>query len=592
MLVPVMVAMWASACGAEAATSVEVRVPDGPHPCVFLTPDELDAMRARAGSLDWAKPIREKTLQAADSLVAATLDIPHEGGQWSHWYSCKKDGGRLKAESPTRHVCTVCGEVYTGWPYDQVYVASRHRHWLGGIESLGLAYALEGKQEYADRAREILLTYASFYETLAKHDVRGNKGRSGGRLLAQTLDEATTLCETCVGYDLLYDAPCFSEADREAIADHLLRPMVSTIREHPAGISNWQSWHNAAVASAGFVLRDAALVDWAINDPENGFLMQMDKSVLDNGMWYEGAPSYHWYALSAHLYLLEGAARAGINLYAIPAVHRMFDGPMEQLFPDGTFPAINDSGRSSIQGVRSLYEVAYRRFADPNYAQFLTPRDSVWALLWGVDTVPDTGGRALHLATSNSRAQGLAVLRDKANETAIFFDYSQRHGGHIQPARLGIILYAHGDERLVDPGRLPYGNPMHGGWYRQTLAHNTVVVNQASQGGAPGEFKEFQAESDWALARATCPGAYEGVTLDRTVFLCGGLIVDVFQCAAQAAATFDLPLHWHGELDGLPAGAAVEALGDANGYQYLKDIRRLDGPVPGFDVKTGEDTAI
>jgi oligo-alginate lyase len=580
-----------SVCGA-APESVPIKLPEGPHPCVYVTQEEVAQIRAKAETLDWAKALRAKTLKAADAFLGDKLDIPKEGAQWSHWYTCKKDGGRLKAKSPTEHVCSVCGEVYSGWPYDQVHINHRHSHFLGGINTLGLAYLLDPKPEYAAKARDVLLAYAAFYEDLEIHNVHGKKARPGARLFAQTLDEAVRLCGICQGYDMVYDAPCFSAEDHDTIANHFIRPMVDTIRTHPAGISNWQSWHNAGVACAGFVLRDQEYVDWAINDPDNGFLMQMRKSVLPSGMWYEGAPSYHWYALSSHLYLLETATRAGMDLYGIPIVRKMFEAPVRQLFPDLTFPAIQDSGRSSITGARSYYEVAYRRYGDPNYLGLLQPRDSVQALLWGADTVPEEAPPALKLATSNDASEGLAILRDADNATALFLDYGEKFGGHIQPGKLGIILFANGDERVVDPGRLPYGNPIHRGWYTQTLAHNTVVVNQASQRGAPGILKGFKSTDEWSVVRTACEKAYDGVTLDRTVALSGNTIVDVFRCTSQNEATFDLPLHFRGELAGLPEGSPIEPLAEGNGYNYLQNLRRLPEPVGAFTVKTGKDTSI
>ena len=447
---------------------------------------------------------------------------------------------------------------------------------------------MDPRPAYADRAREILLAYASFYETLERHDRHGKDKRPGGRLYAQTLDEAVILCRICMGYDMVHDAPCFSAEDHKTIEDHFLRPVVANIQTNPSGISNWQSWHNAGVGCAGFLLRDTELVDWAVNDPRNGFLMQMDKSVLDNGMWYEGAPAYHWYALSAHVYLMEAAARSGMDLYGLPIVKRLFEGPFEQLYPDGTFPAIQDSNRSSIASARYFYDVAYRRYGDEDFLGLVGNRDSTWALLWGVDTVPEVSGTSLALATSNSESQGLAVLRDKDNTIALFFDYGKKHGGHIHAAKLGMILFAHGDERVVDPGRLPYGNPIHGQWYKQTIAHNTVVMNEQSQGHAPAELVAFGSNDRFSVVRATCEGAYPGVVLGRTLLLHGNVIIDVFRVTSENEASFDFPLHLRAELIGLPEGISVEIPADTPGYMHFKDYARLTDGVSEFVADCGQ----
>jgi len=405
------------------------------------------------------------------------------------------------------------------------------------------------------------------------------------------LDEAVLFCQVCLGYDLVYDAPCFSPEDHTAIREGLLLPVVETIRRHPAGTSNWQSWHNAAIGCIGMILRDKDLVEAAINGPQ-GFLFQMRKSVMPSGMWYEESPSYHWYALNAHLYLMEAAARAGVDLYALRVVKGMFDAPARQVLPDHTFAPLQDSDRSSILSHRAFYEVAYARFRDPHYLEFISQRDATWALLWGLDTLPEPPAAAVP-GSSNDEGEGLAVLRDRANETVLLLDYGPGHSGHVQPAKLAIVLYAHGDIRLVDPGRLPYGNPMHSEWYRQTVAHNTVVVNRASQRRTHGTLAAFAAGDSYALCRARCDSAYKDpVLLDRTVLLYGNAIVDVFLCCAGTDATFDLPMHFRGGLDGLPEVEPVDTLGDGEGYQHLKNVRRCAGPLNAVRVDAGEERAI
>jgi len=579
-----LLAMVGSAAHA-AENSIDVGLHKDRH--VFLTADERTAIRERAGTLEWAATVRERVVREADALVDGALDIPHAGGQWTHWYSCKKDGARLRAASATEHVCPACGEVYSGWPYDEVHITFQHTRWLNGIETLGVAYLLEEKPAYAERARDVLLEYASFYEDLEPHNTKGERGHTEARLFAQTLDEAVALCHVCVGYDFVRDAPCFTPRDRRQIEKHLLRPMTKTIMSNDMGVSNWQSWHNAAVGCVGYLCRDKGLVKWAVKG-RSGFLFQMRRSVMSSGMWYEESPSYHWYALAAHVYLMEAAARSGTDLYRLPIVKKMFDAPVRQVMPDLTFPALHDSDRSSIAGARRFYDVAYRRFEDPAYIPLMRPRDSGWSLLWGVGEVPPDAGDGLQLVSSNEEAEGLAVLRDASGRSALYMDYGPGISGHNQPAKLGIILFAHGDERFVDPGRLPYGNPLHKQWYRQTVAHNTVVVNETSQTRTGAKLKAFGVNDRFSIVRAVCDGAYPGVVLDRTLLFYGDTIVDVFRCSAERESTFDLPLHVRGELACTAPTEPFEGFASDSGYQHLQEARSLTEPVREFGVDCGE----
>ena len=583
LLIPLVLTAASLSASPEA---VPVTVPAGSHPRVFTTADEIVALRARAANQDWAAKVRDGMIEAATSLAADTLDIPHQGGQWSHWYTCKEDGGRLQAETPTRHVCQSCGAVYSGWPYDQVYVAGRHWHYLGGVRSLGLAYAFDPRPEFAARTREILLEYASFYSDLELHDVNGKKSSAKARLLAQTLDESVMLCGICLGYDLLYEADCFSPDDHARIESGLLRPMVETIQANDRRESNWQSWHNAAIAAAGFLLGDTALADWAIHG-EHGFVFQMHHSLKPSGMWYEESPSYHWYALKAHLYLLEAAARGGADLYAMPEVKKMWDAPFNQIYPDLTFPPMNDSDRSSILSAASYYEPAYRRYRDPRYLSVMQPRNSESALLWGAEDIP-ADVPPLTLETTNDPGDGLAVLRTQDGQTALFFDYSQAGSSHVHPARLNITLFAHGEERFVDPGRLPYGNPLHQAWYKQTVAHNTFVVNKASQARVAAEFGGFVQEAHYTAVRALCTKAYEDTRLERCLLQTGNLILDLSRGASDQTATFDLPLHMRGEQAEVPGSEPIEEEDTANGYDHLKEMKRLPSNWRSFDLECGQ----
>ncbi len=579
------------AATAPVPQEIEINVTPERQGPIYLLPEEKEQARARMENEDWATEIGKGYVNSATKLVNADLDIPRTGGQWSHWYTCKEDGGRLKAENPTRHVCQSCRAVYTGYPYDEVYVTFRHSHWMRGIETLGTAYALDPKPEFAARVREILLEYASFYESLPLHDFKNGKAAKGARLYAQTLDESVTLCSLIFGYDLVYDADCFSAEDHEIIATHLLRPMVDTILRYKAGKSNWQSWHNAGIAATGFLLGDQAMVDFAINDPQHGFLYQMRESVLPSGMWYEGAPSYHWYAMKAHLYLLEAAVRKGVDLYALPVVHSLFEGPTKPLYPDMTYPPINDSSRSSIKGAAVFYEVAYRRYGDPNFLALRTPRKSPYAVLWGQDVPDGTEAAPLQLATSNDPEDGLAILRDASGETALFFNYSPGTSGHTHAAKLDILLYAHGDQRVVDPGRLSYGNPLHREWYTQTVAHNTVVVDQMTQKRASGRLIDFQTGDGWSMTHGALDGGYEGVTLERALVMRKGVIVDIVQGRSEVEHTYDLPLHVNGTLAGLPTGTPT-SLGEKQGYQHLKDLHALENNPGTFTIDTGKSRAI
>jgi hypothetical protein len=566
---------------------MEPQMADERRPCVALTPAEVEQVRARAGTPPFERAA-DAVLQRAEAALSWPLDIPHEEGQWTHWYACEDDAARLRAEGPQRHVCPRCGRVYSGAPYDAAYVSLQHNRWLGAVQDLGAAYVIDPKPAYAQRIRDILVEYAGFYRDLELHDPHGGRGSAKARLYAQTLDEAVALCRLVQCYDLVYEAPCFSAEDHAVIEYGLLRPMASTIRANPRAVSNWQSWHNAAIGSVGFLLGDEGLVNAALNGL-NGFKFQMERSVLPSGMWYEGAPIYHFYALTAHLYLLEAAARAGMPVYEPPVVAKLFEAPLRQMLPDGSFAPFNDSDRISLAGYRRLYEPGAQRFPDRMAGVTLEPREHLWALLWGPNEAPAGADRSW--VSSNEPSEGLAALRNADNAIVALLDYGEP-SGHVHPAKLGLVVYGHGDIRLVDPGRVSYGNPLHKEWFTQTVAHNAVVVDERSQRDCGGECVVFETGPGWSMIQARADGAYPGVTMERRVVLWDDALIDMVRCEAETTRTFDLPAHFRGELSDLPAGAPFDGFPDEAGYQHLTDVTRLSAAPGSFQVRTGKGRAI
>ena len=573
---------------------MRVSLPPAGRPSLYLTPAEAAAVRGRYRSEPWAQAIGAPLVARAVAALGVAPDIAHAGGQWAGHYVCKECGVHLKTVSATAHECPNCGQTFHGGIYDEAAVSERHqRCWRSTLE-LAQAHVLDPRPEFARRVRDVLVEYASFYPNMPLHDFRGHSGadadQRGARLTAQTLDESELLVAAARAYDLVADAPCFTAADRLLIESDLLRAMAATIQRNPWGRLNWQSDHNAALISAGIVLRDKTLIDQALNDPANGFLFQLKAGVLASGMWYEGSVGYHYRALAAHSVLLEAAYRSGMDLYPRPEVRMMFLAPLRQLLPDATFPPLNDGGRDTIASRHGAYEVALRHYDDARFKLLVQPRDTLEALFWGADPVPAAPAAATLVPRESSagEAEGLAILRDPAGPTALYLDYFKGTTQHTQPVRLHLLLYAHGEIRLVDPATLMYGHPMHEGWGRQSFSHNTVVVNERIQDKSEGELKTFATGIGWSLARAMANTAYQGVRLDRTVLLRGNLIADVLRCSADSPSTFDLPLHLRGELSGVPAGEALAQLSAQPAYREAKDVQRLTAPLPTVFLNTGE----
>jgi len=561
-----------------------VPFPAREHPRTLLDAADFARIAARAAAQPWAAAARDGILAAADDWPAgyesayglSSWSLPPEGGQWTLWYVCPTHGVRLRHEGPGRHVCPVDGEVLTGWPYDQVVYSWMHSDLAAFARDLGLAWRLTGNPAYAAGAVDILLAYAAAYAGYPLHDVHGEPSGSAARVSAQTLDEANWLIPIAWAYDLVADAPALDEAGRTAIEHDLLRAAAATIRRNPAGTSNWQSWHNAAIAAVGFALDDPTLLAQALRDPANGFAYQLAASVSADGFWYEGSWGYHFYALDALLDTAEMAQRAGDDPYADPALRAMLEAPVRFAMPDGSLPAFNDSGTSNIRSQRRHYEIAWNRYGDPLFAAPLSPtgrgRD---ALLWGAETIPPAGDLAFGSLLFPDA--GYAVLRAGAGDEAVYLalDYGPHGGWHGHYDKLGFVLHARGAPLAIDPGTQSYAAPTHDTWDKVTVAHNTVVVDETTQAEATGTLHRFAALPDLAVAAADAGEAYASASLERGLLLCPEYVLDRYRVASRDGAVhaIDWVVHIPGEpTTDLPL-TPYAGFPSSEGYQHLTGER-------------------
>ncbi len=586
----------AVACPAQRAES----------PRTFLTRADLDRMAAWADAHAWAASIRDGIVARADGWPESFQDryglaqwaLPPEGGQWGGYYVCPVHGVALRYEPPMTHRCPVDGATYSGWPYDQVIYARQHRDLAKAARDLALAWQLTGDPTYAQQAVDILTAYADRYESYAIHDKDGGASESGARVLSQTLDEAVWLIPLAWAYDLVLDSGLVDETLREHIEQGLLRPAAAVIARHDAGTSNWQAWHNAALAAAGRAMEDPRLVARAIYGT-HGFFFHMDESVSADGFWYEGSWGYHFYTLSALTYLAELGKRAGVDLFGDERLKSMYVAPLLFAPPDLVLPAFNDSHSFDLRGAgRDRMEVGYAEYGDEAFLLALvgTSRPEA-ALFWGAEDLPGEAPPPVRESLVFPES-GYAVLRGGTASDPWWaaLDFGPHGGWHGHYDKLNLVLFARGRMLGLDPGSHSYSLPLHDSWDRSTVAHNTVVVDESVQNAATGGLERFLALPGLVWVRANGgEAAAPAAALARDVVMPEGYLVDRFTVDATDGAEHQADWFWHAEgalttedLEPEPySGLPQEA-----GYQHLEDVRAAssDGDVRFLFSWDGEQT--
>ena len=552
-----------------------------PHPRLLINSNGIAELRERIATAPWAKASWGKLKASAENSLLKPVELPPRGGNWSHNYVCPIHGARLELGRQIgpwqwEHICPVGHHILTGDPsqatldFDGNAIMAIHEKLANQVLDDGLVFQMTGDAHYARRAREILLAYADKYLSYPIHSNRGRSGKHGGRVASQALSEAMWLIPLVQGADLIWDT--LSVNDRRAIEEKILRPALNEIIIPTTfGIQNMQCWENSAIGLTGFLLGDQKLISLAIDDPKLGYRQQLAKGVDADGLWLEGSSGYHFFAIEGLWPLAEGARNCGLDLYD-SQFKALFDGPFAIAMPNLVLPNFNDSSLSPLLGQTAAYELAFARFHDAKYIFLFGNRNNRMALLFGAANLP--AAQAVGETQSrNLTAGGYAILQQGAgtNATWLSTKYGPHGGMHGHPDKNSFILYARGQVLAPDVGTHAYGSPVHMGWDKTTLAHNTLITDEKSQEPAQGKCLAFGTTNgvDFSVTDAGPIYPAANVHFTRTVaMLTASLVVFVDQIQADAPHTFDLAYHQMGVWKNLPTGTAWSPP-SVPGYKYF-----------------------
>lgn len=542
----------------------------------------------------------------------------------AQWTQMRQDGARFplfareqqRAEQRVRAMMKAGIDVPAPKDKGGGYSHEQHKRNYQAIQAAGALYRLTGDTAYADYARDLLLGYAALYPGLGAHPQ--GRGQIPGRLFWQTLNDSVWLVSAVQGYDAIRDT--LSAADRATIDNNVFRPMADFLSGTPENfdkIHNHATWAVAAVGMTGYVLRDPTYVDKALKgsrrDGSAGFLKQVDQLFSPDG-YYEEGPYYQRYALAPFILFANAIERNapqqdifkrrdGVLLKAVDALVQTSYGGY--FFPIND--AILDKGLDTEELVAGI-DIAYAQTADARLLSvakaqkrvLLSPEGLQVAQALAQDKATPFDFVPTLLRDGPEGTEGaLAILRmGGADGQALVMKNTKQGMGHGHFDKLNWLFYDNGQRVVTDYGAARFLNieaksggiylPENTSWARQTIAHNTLVVNEQSHFG--GDWKKGQALAptpllfatghDTQIASARMVGAYDGVAFTRTQALLSHpalgepVVVDLLRVTGSKAARYDLPLHFNGHIMevGFKTQSAVTArpvLGKANGYQHV-----------------------
>lgn len=444
----------------------------------------------------------EELRQLAEPVMKAPVTVPKTGiSNWYMFFFCPDCSIQLifDRQKPHNHTCPHCGKTFTGEPYDSAWWRLINTSNCSGANHMGMLYLLTGEEAFARKGIEIFSAYADYYRGYEVHgSIPHNKP---GKLGAQTLDDANFIRNAAMAYDLL--EPAMTEGEKKHIQEGLLLPaaefLMANRMEHQ---HNHELIISVTVGMVGLILGRDDLIRFALYD-DYGLLWQLEHGVTESGVWFEGSFGYHFYSVEAFFQYERFAVHTEHSHIRNPLYRKMLVAAIDFAQPDFDFPKLNDTygGHGTLPDKTLLYEFAYQQLEDEEFLRALhhmyqiRKRGGINTFFWGVEQLPECGRikapeKCIHPELGQA---GLTVLRGDSGRY-LLFKADEFGGEHDHYDRLGISFLAYGKKIAADLGTTAYGAPLHYDYFKNTGAHNTVMIDEKNQ--APGKAHLLRYDED------------------------------------------------------------------------------------------------
>ncbi len=501
------------------------------------------------------------------------------------------------------------------------FTHEQHKRNYTNMLNCATAYQISGDKKYANYVKEMLLNYASQYESWPIHP-KSKNSKEGGKMFWQSLNDFVWQVYTIQAYDLVFDA--ITVKDRATIEQHLFMPILKFFTEDRQDvldkIHNHGTWDLAAVGMTGYVLNKPEYVKMALygskKDGKTGYLAQINQLFSPDGYYAEG-PYYQRYALLPFVLFAKAInnyqPKLKIFEYRNRLLEKAIQTALQLTYTNKAFFPINDAIKDkTYESVEIVYGL------DIAYADIKPSADLLDIALKQNKVIVSDAGLKVAKAISEHKAEpfkyqsiwirdggkgdegGLGILRSGPNkdQQCLVLKATTQGMGHGHFDRLNILFYDNNNELFYDYGAARFLNidtkgggnylPENDSWAKQTVAHNTLVVDQISNFNAKVTEADlqhpnllfFSSKPDLQVVSAKEDYAYEGVQMIRTTALvkvaesAKPLLIDVFKVSSSQDHQYDLPFWYKGQMvntsfDLDAQRNDLQALGKRYGYQHL-----------------------
>ena len=452
--------------------------------------------------------------------------------------------------------------------------------------SAALLFALRGGDQHLEVARRWLLAWAAKGGDIpmAKEKLHDEEFFRGGQPWISPVYYNVDI-RPLVAYDWI--SPGLTPEERSAIEAGIL----TSARFRMKCMDRWTQTANLVfkptfmVAVAGLVTQDRELLQWGFErkpgSPIGGYFPVLAQMLDPEGPWRE-APIYpvahrgiELMAVMSRLLALGGAGDAFSPPAGGGSPKALMDYYLDTAYPpergpdgrrrirvltygDGSTNAAGDlflvGARKGDHSLGEALAVSWSASGDARYSAFLELDDTYRAAL--PDRPPLAGATALPPAPSKIwKSFGLAFLR--SDESARYWESDRAMAaslmmgkgyGHDHRDKFGITFFGAGRLLYPDWNLEQYENPAVG-WTRNTIAHNTLMVDEEDARDVAANDVRSDFAPDAKLVSVSAEGIFEGVRQTRTLVLTKRYLLDVVSARSARPRTYDWLLHGIGRLD-------------------------------------------
>jgi hypothetical protein len=322
------------------------------HPRVFLTRDGVDRIRAAvvAKRQPWSAAY-DKLVATAGGLLSMRPRAVTDAGKYagSHDY---------RSDPPYTTTDGIPDPSVDRADYEAAMAVSH------AVRDLGIAYAVTGQTGFAQKALQLIRTWA--LDPATRMNPRFTNGQS-------QIELCITMPGLIYGADMIWDYAGWTAADRSGF-ESWVRALLASAKTWSAA-QNYENWRHLLVAAAAAFLDDQASLDYAIAGFKSVLNGQMDASGrMVKELSRTKSLFYSTYAVNAMTQTAEIARVHGVDLWGY--VTSSGRGLRKAL--DYHAPYVVTPSRWPYKQIvayrnenAALYELAYARWAQPLHYQVI-----------------------------------------------------------------------------------------------------------------------------------------------------------------------------------------------------------------------------